>query len=126
MFDSIGGTSYTGGSKVPVENCGAGSPVNCGAGNVNAHWREPVFVNELMTGFLNGGMANPLSRLSAASMEDLGYTVNYAASDPYTQVFSLVAGESPQGSIALGDDLYKGAIRVVDRNGRVVRVIQPR
>lgn len=126
MFDSIGGTSYTGGSKVPVENCGPGSPVNCGAGNVNAHWREPTFVNELMTGFLNGGVDNPLSRLSAASMEDLGYTVNYAASDPYTQVFSLMAGPSLQGSIPLGDDLYKGTIRVVDRNGRVVREIQPR
>ena len=25
-FDSIGGTNYTGGTKVPVENCGAGAP----------------------------------------------------------------------------------------------------
>jgi hypothetical protein len=126
MFDSIGGTSYTGGNKVPVENCGPASPVNCGAGNVNGHWREPTFINELMTGFLNGGVANPLSRLSAAAMEDLGYRVNYAGADQYTQVFSLQAAASTQASIPLRDDIYRGPIRVVDRNGRVVGVIQPR
>jgi hypothetical protein len=126
MFDSIGGTSYTGGNKVPVENCGPASPVGCGAGNVNAHWREPTFVEELMTGFLNGGVTNPLSRLSAAAMEDLGYGVNYAGSDNYVHVFTLLAGVARQSLLNLGDDLYRGPIYVVDRSGRVVEVIQPR
>lgn len=35
-----------------------------------------------MTGFLNPAL-NPISRLTIASLEDLGYVVNYAAADPY-------------------------------------------
>ncbi len=126
MFDSIGGTTYTGGNKVPVENCGPASPVGCGAGNVNGHWREPTFVEELMTGFLQGGVTNPLSRLSAAAMEDLGYGVNYAGSDNYVHSFTLLAGAPRENLLNLGDDLYRGPIYVVDRSGRVVEVIQPR
>jgi hypothetical protein len=126
MFDSIGGTSYTGGNKVPVENCGPASPVPCGAGNVNGHWREPTFDEELMTGYLQVGVSNPLSRLSAAAMEDLGYGVNYAGSDNYVQIFTLRAGAPRERLLNLGDDIYRGPIYVVDRSGRVVGVIQPR
>ena len=75
-FNAVGGTTYTGGAKVPVENFG-------GAGTADAHWRESVFDNELMTGFINAGV-NPLSRVTVASLADLGYTVNLAAADPYT------------------------------------------
>lgn len=53
-----------------------------GAGTRDGHWREGVFGSELMTGFLNPGF-NPLSRLTIASLEDLGYAVNYNAADPY-------------------------------------------
>jgi hypothetical protein len=126
MFDSIGGTSYTGGNKVPVENCGPASPVPCGTGNVNGHWREPTFDEELMTGFLQPGVSNPLSRLSAAAMEDLGYGVNYAGSDNYIQIFTLLAGASRESLLNLGDDIYRGPIYIVDRSGRIVEVIQPR
>ncbi|MGH7427129.1 MAG: hypothetical protein ACREJ4_01990 [Candidatus Methylomirabilaceae bacterium] len=126
MFDSIGGTSYTGGNKVPVENCGPASPVGCGAGNVNGHWREPTFDDELMTPFIQPGVTSPLSRLSAAAMEDLGYGVNYAGSDNYVQIFTVSAAAPRAGLLSLGDDLYRGPIYVVDRSGRVVEVIQPR
>jgi hypothetical protein len=125
MFDSIGGTTYTGGSKVPVENCGPASPAGCGAGSVNGHWREPTFVEELMTGYLQGGVTNPLSRLTAAAMEDLGYGVNYAGSDNYVHTFTLLAGPSRESLLSLGDDRYRGPISVVDRSGRVVEVIRP-
>ena len=64
-----------GSGNVPVENTG-------GAGTRDSHWRESVFNNEIMTGYLNSG-ANPLSRLTIGSLQDLGYTVNYAAADPY-------------------------------------------
>lgn len=37
-----------------------------------SHWDEGVLNNELMTGFLNLG-ENPLSRITAGSMRDLGY-----------------------------------------------------
>ena len=58
-FDSNGGAFYSAGAKVPVENC-VGIP-GCGAGNYDGHWRESVFANELMTGFIDPG-ANPAER----------------------------------------------------------------
>ena len=60
---------------VPVENMG-------GMLTQEGHWRELVFGNELMTGFLGGG-PQPLSRLTIAAFADLGYVVNYEAADPY-------------------------------------------
>ncbi len=46
------------------------------------HWRESVFGNELMTNLVRTA-SNPLSRLSIASFQDLGYQVDYAASAHY-------------------------------------------
>jgi hypothetical protein len=128
-FDSIGGTSYTGatlsprgGNKVPVENCGASSPAGCGQGTINSHWREPVFHSELMTGFINAG-SNPLSIVSVAAQEDLGYTVNYDGADPYVQAFAApAAGGAPP--LALGDDIHHGPIYVMDAAGRVRTVMR--
>ncbi len=62
--------------QVPVENTG-------GPGTAGGHWRESVFRNELMTGFV-GAAGNPLSRITAASLEDLGYVVDMSASEPYS------------------------------------------
>lgn len=69
--------------NVPLENLG-------GPGTADAHWRETTFGNELMTGFLNPG-ANPLSRLSIASMVDLGYQVDVDQADPYSLPGSAAA-----------------------------------
>jgi hypothetical protein len=71
-YNAIFGTNATG---VPVENGG-------GAGTRDSHWEESILGNELMTGFLNGGV-NPLSRITAASLADLGYQVNLNAADAY-------------------------------------------
>ena len=38
-------------------------------GTVDAHWRELVFDNELMTGFINFG-TNPLSGVTVSSLAD--------------------------------------------------------
>ena len=40
--------------------------------------------NELMTGWINSGQSNPLSRITIASLADLGYQVNLSAADTYT------------------------------------------
>ncbi len=48
-----------------------------------SHWRESVFDHELMTGYLDSGIS-PISRLTLASLEDIGYHVNPGAADPYT------------------------------------------
>lgn len=62
--------------RVPVENTG-------GEGTRDSHWRETVFRNELMSGFI-GTVGNPLSRLTVGSLADVGYVVDMNAAEPYT------------------------------------------
>ncbi|HEX2723526.1 MAG TPA: leishmanolysin-related zinc metalloendopeptidase [Gemmatimonadaceae bacterium] len=79
---SIGGASVCPGS-VPVENTG-------GPGTADGHWRESVFLSELMTGFVTRpspgftGVLNPLSAITIESLADIGYTVNRGAADVYS------------------------------------------
>jgi len=73
-YNALFGTSVT---AVPVEADG-------GSGTALSHWDETVFDNELMTGWYNSGETNALSRITVASMADLGYEVNMAAADTYT------------------------------------------
>ncbi|MGW4896801.1 leishmanolysin-related zinc metalloendopeptidase [Kitasatospora sp. NPDC004240] len=62
-------------TPVPVESEG-------GPATANNHWRWTVFRDELMSGFLaRGGLV--LSRVTAASLKDLGYEVDLGAADPY-------------------------------------------
>ena len=65
----------TGPKPVPVENTG-------GPGTRNSHWRDTVFVNELMTGFVNSA-PNPISRVTVASLKDLGYKVDMAKAETF-------------------------------------------
>jgi hypothetical protein len=59
------------GSTPPVETQG-------GAGTACGHWDEGFFDNELMTGLAEKpGIAMPLSKLTIASLEDVGYDVDY-------------------------------------------------
>ena len=126
-FDSVGGTSYTGagqtfGSPVhvpPVENC-ANSPYvypTCGGGTINGHWRQTVFGNELMVGFLPSSPA--LSRVTAASLQDLGYSVNYAATDPYSHAFTAPPAAGAGARVNLGDDIHHGPLYGIDRTGHI-------
>lgn len=62
--------------RVPVENTG-------GPGTADGHWRETVFRNELMSGFI-AAPGNPLSRMTVASLGDLGYKVDIDAGEPFT------------------------------------------
>ncbi|MFF3378462.1 leishmanolysin-related zinc metalloendopeptidase [Streptomyces sp. NPDC002680] len=62
--------------SVPVANFG-------GPGTQDSHWREAVFVHELMSPFISG-TSNPLSRMTAASLGDLGYQVDLEGAEPYT------------------------------------------
>ena len=113
-FNAVGGSTYTGGNKVPVEN------TQGGGGTRNSHWRESVLRNELMTGFINAG-SNPLSQLTIASMQDLGYAVNISAADAFFVTTSLRAeGDIEPEPIELKDDVRRGPIHIVDRLGRVL------
>lgn len=74
-YSSIFGIQAT---SVPVENTG-------GPGTYGGHWRETVLDAELMTGYAeSAGVAMPLSRITVGGLQDLGYTVNYAAADAYS------------------------------------------
>jgi hypothetical protein len=84
-------TLHTSG-EIPVENIG-------GPGTADAHWRESVFGNELMTGFIGLG-TSPLSSVSTAAMKDLGYVVA-----PVGEAYSLPqpsAGASAAAQPAAG------------------------
>jgi hypothetical protein len=63
-------------TPVPVEHLG-------GQGTADSHWRDSIFRNELMTGFVNRD-GNPLSKVTVASLADLGYQVDLAAAEPYS------------------------------------------
>jgi hypothetical protein len=115
-FDAVGGITYTATLKVPVEKTG-------GAGTADAHWRETVFHQELMTGFVQAGV-NPLSRVSVASMGDLGYSVNLAGADPFTLAPGLRAFSHGR-SFELKHDLLRIPRRAVDAAGRIMRVTEP-
>ncbi len=70
------GLAGCGASFVPVANRG-------GPGTRDGHWRESIFGNELMTGFVGPGRDLPLSTVTIASLADLGYQVDLNAADPY-------------------------------------------
>lgn len=66
-----------GGRLIPLETLG-------GFGTRDVHWRESVLGAELMTAYLEGpGIPMPLSQLTVAAMEDLGYEVEISAADPF-------------------------------------------
>lgn len=96
-YNALFGTNAT---AVPVENSG-------GSGTRDSHWRESVFNNELMTGYLNAG-SNPLSRVTIASLADLGYQVNLNAADSYVPpsafVSNLASASGSSGASLVAED----------------------
>ncbi len=114
-FNEAGGDSY-GDAKVPVEN-------QAGPGSGDSHWRQSVFVTELMTPFASVGTPDPLSAITIQSLADLGYTVDVGLADPFTLQSAAAADREDLNVIDLGNDILKGPITVVGRDGRVVRVI---
>ena len=114
-FDRAGGSAYRG-NKVPVE-----SDHEYGSGTQDGHWRESVMDTELMTGLLNPGRGEPLSRITIESFADLGYEVDLSQADSYrvpdAQRRARAAGE-PEG-LHLVDDIDRRPIRSVGRDGRL-------
>ncbi len=117
-FAAIGGGSYTGGNIVPVEN----DTTSYGIGSLDGHWREGVFFSELMTPSANVG-ANPLSSLTIASFEDLGYTVDLGEAEAYSQTFSIVFGDQAKPQVIdLSGDVWQGQLHVVEPDGTLRRI----
>ncbi|MCV6546698.1 MAG: leishmanolysin [Cohaesibacter sp.] len=63
-------------TDIPLANTG-------GPGTREGHWRELTFAHELMTGFISG-VSRPLSRMTIAALQDMGYEVDYSSADPYS------------------------------------------
>ena len=100
-YRSLGGSL----ASVPVENSG-------GAGTRDGHWRESVFGNELMTGWVTRG-GNPLSALTIASLIDMGYGANASAASG----FALSSYSGSALSVKLGHEVMKRPKFKIDRRG---------
>jgi hypothetical protein len=73
--------------NVPLETTG-------GSGTRDSHWSEAVFDREVMTGFSEAiGVFQPLSRVTIASMADLGYTVDMDVADSFALYAALMADD---------------------------------
>jgi len=103
-FARLSGGSAT--RAVPLANVG-------GPGTRDGHWRESVFGNELMTGFLDDG-PNPLSRLTIAALQDMGYEVSYDAADPY-----VLPGQLELALLGVGT-------AIGDHGGRGIMLVPPK
>ncbi len=116
-FTITGGFSYAG-LGVPVENSGS-------SGTRDSHWRKSVFANELMQGFAQGG-GMPLSRITVASLTDMGYVTSMAGADSYSFLAAMRAmapGATDVVAMPFGDDIARAPLYEVERNGsrRMVR-----
>jgi len=81
---------------VPVENTG-------GAGTRDSHWREAVFRDELMSGFI-AAADNPISTVTVGSLGDLGYDVDLEAAEPYELPDLMALAE--EGLLAVREGPY--------------------
>ena len=118
-FNSVGGTAYNAGQKVPAENDNVRYP---SLGSLNGHWRESVFDTELMTPELDGA-SDALSMVTVASLEDIGYQVVLGSSDTYAwPAPPSAAGRTSR--ILMIDDIWLGPIYRVDENGRIVGLLK--
>ena len=111
-FDQLGGRSYRG-QKVPVQQ-----------GGDDVHWRTSVFGDELMTLGWTWPYHAPLSRITVASLADIGYEVNLDAADAYrvpsTSAAKPVAAEAPPRC-----HVVRRPIHVAAEDGRVLDTIDP-
>ena len=92
----------TGPKAVPVENIG-------GPGTADSHWRESVFKNELMSGFI-AAPNNPLSKLTVASLKDLGYVVDMNAAETFSLPNLMALAES--GAVRGSEEHHAHALPV--------------
>jgi len=107
-YRAVGGLAGT----VPVENTGDSS-------TREGHWRESVFGNELMTGWIGSG-ANPRSAVTIASLEDLGYNADAEVADAYalgSQVDALAQRSGSHTDLRGRERVLRPKFHI-DRRGR--------
>lgn len=100
-------------ASIPVENTN-------GCGTANGHWRENVFTRELMTGFLNSGVTNPMSAMTIGSLQDLGYVVSFATAESCAPFATCLMGDAMAATTA-PETLIRLHEVPLDQPGRQVR-----
>jgi hypothetical protein len=70
-----------------------------GSGTICYHWEEDIFKtptsSELMTGYFESELGQPISRVSCGALEDLGfYTVDYCQCDAWPFMDTGLQGNS--------------------------------
>ncbi len=116
-FNAAGGENYAG-AKVPLEDR---VPV------LYAHWRRSVIRDDIMA----PGGGTLLTAITLGALADLGHEVDMSKADPYT-LPGHVQGDVRGGAAVadggdaevLTDDIIRGPVVVVDKDGKVVRVIR--
>jgi len=109
--DNANGPFYYFGVNGNAANAALGAGVEAvienegGPGTARGHWKESVYTDELMTGFINSG-ANPLSILSVQALADLGYVVNPDQADAYS-LSRRLQEENHDDNIEMGNDLTR-------------------
>ena len=119
-FDAAGGTTYTAGEKVPVDNRAI-------VGSSDVHWRLSVLGDELMTAVIYNDADNPLSAITLQSLADLGYTVNASAADSWTYASArrdAMAAVRRGRAVHMTNDIHRLPVMVLDEDGRVIRIIR--
>ncbi|MEO5826499.1 MAG: leishmanolysin-related zinc metalloendopeptidase [Gemmatimonadales bacterium] len=107
--------SYTG-RLVPVHNTDGG-------GSADSHWRESILDTELMTPFVEAsGVFMPLSRLSVASLADLGYVVDMNKADPFLTNISFPSEMSSRYPKFLLNEVLHPAKYEVEPSGRLKQI----
>jgi hypothetical protein len=107
-YHGMGGTL----PGAPVENTGT-------QGTREVHWRESVFGNELMTGYISG-TPNPMSALTIASLQDLGYGANPGAASTY-RLGGITQSVRTAIDLRGREKVLKPKFKV-DRRGRPARI----
>ncbi len=111
QYQSLGGRDL-----IPLEDSG-------GRSTQSMHWREARFGNELMTGILNLGLPNPLSVLSLAALQDLGYGANLEIAEAYTLPESTASLLFPEESLAFMERAWQHELLVVTPEGEWVTTL---
>ena len=110
-YRAIGGLD----AGVPVENTGA-------TGTRDGHWRESVFGSELMTGWIDA-VSNPLSAMTIASLQDLGYGASLTVASSYT--LGSLSRSAVNGIDMQGRERVHGPRFRVDKRGRKLGIGNP-
>ncbi len=122
-FDAAGGEAYSG-HKVPVEDRAV-----LGGGGKRIHWRSRVMPDDVMS---VGTGDTLITAITVQALADLGHEVDVSKADPYTLPGQAQGDVGDGGAVAEGataelfvNDVIEGPVLVVDKAGKVVRVIRP-